>query len=55
VARLSLQPGFCGHPYVVDPQKDVDEQGFHIDRYELDKDHWTEGFVTMVGNEEYKG
>jgi hypothetical protein len=21
--------------------------GFHIDEYEVDKDHWTEGFVTM--------
>ncbi len=54
VARLSLQPGFCKHPHVVDPQKDDDDQGFQIDRYELDTDHWTEGFVTMIGDQEYK-
>jgi hypothetical protein len=54
VARLSLQPGFCKHPYIVDPQKDDDDQGFHLNFYQLDKDHWTEGFVTMVGDEEYK-
>jgi hypothetical protein len=54
VARLSAQPGFCKHPRVVDPQEDEDDQGFHISQYELDKDHWTEGFVTMVGDQEYK-
>ena len=36
VARLRSQPGFCDVP-----------DGFHIDRYELNKDHWTEGFVTF--------
>jgi hypothetical protein len=30
---LSQQPGFCDNP-----------KGFHIDAYELDKDHWEEGF-----------
>lgn len=34
VSRLSQQPGFRDHP-----------EGFHISRYELNKDHWTEGFV----------
>jgi hypothetical protein len=48
VARLSAQPGFCKHPHVVDPLKDDDDQGFHIDRYELDLDHWTEGFVAIT-------
>ncbi|WP_116812344.1 DUF7336 domain-containing protein [Steroidobacter cummioxidans] len=52
-ARLSAQPGFCKHPHVVD-EGDDDDQGFHITQYELDKDHWTEGFVTMVGDQEYK-
>ena len=33
VARLLTQPGFRDHP-----------QGFNIDPYELDADHWTEGF-----------
>ena len=36
VARLLLQPGFYDVP-----------DGFHVDRYELDKDHWTEGFITV--------
>lgn len=35
VARLSQQPGFRAHPH-----------GFHIDRYELNKDHWVEGFIS---------
>lgn len=31
--RLSSQPGFVHHP-----------DGWHIDRYVLDQDHWVEGF-----------
>lgn len=34
--RASDQPGFRENP-----------QGFHIDRYEVDQDWWTEGFVTV--------
>jgi hypothetical protein len=34
--RLSAQPGFVDHP-----------DGWQIDRYLLDKDHWEEGFVTV--------
>jgi len=36
VGRLSSRPGFREHA-----------GGFHIGEYELDKDHWTEGFVTL--------
>ncbi len=36
VARLQLQPGFSDVP-----------EGFCIDRYSLDEDHWTEGYVTL--------
>jgi hypothetical protein len=36
ISRLSCQPGFVEHP-----------NGFHLDRYSVDKDHWTEGFVTV--------
>lgn len=36
-ARLTSQQGFCDHP-----------QGFEISEYPLDKDHWTEGFVTVA-------
>lgn len=36
IVRLSQQPGFSEL-----------KSGFHIDGYELDKDHWAEGFVTV--------
>ncbi len=34
--RLRQQPGFAETP-----------DGFSISRYEIGKDHWTEGFVTL--------
>ena len=37
VERLRGQPGFRGYP-----------ECFTIEAYELDKDHWTEGFVTLA-------
>jgi hypothetical protein len=37
VSRLKTQPGFRHWP-----------DGFSIDEYPLGKDHWTEGFVTVV-------
>ena len=36
VERLRLQPGFCDA-----------QDGFNIDRYKLDEDNWTEGYVTI--------
>ncbi|MCI0357451.1 MAG: hypothetical protein L0211_03075 [Planctomycetaceae bacterium] len=53
--RLADQPGFARHPTIIDSDKTDDEEGFYIDEYELDKDHWTEGFVTLIGDEEYRG
>ena len=47
IERLKTQPGFCDHPRVIDPLVDDEEAGFYIDEYELDKDQWTEGFVTV--------
>jgi homoserine kinase type II len=41
VARLSSQPGFRDHP-----------AGFVASRYELDKDHWTEGFIRTPSDDE---
>ncbi|MBC8236146.1 hypothetical protein H8E77_41900 [bacterium] len=41
INRLSLQPGF----------KDT-KDGFYIDEYEVDVDHWTEGYVTIQDDEE---
>jgi hypothetical protein len=54
VERLAVQPGFSRHSEIVGPESDG-EEGFYIDEYELDKDHWTEGFITMVGDVEYEG
>ena len=41
VERLSTQPGFRETP-----------DGFHIDAYTIDADHWAEGFVSLVGEHE---
>jgi hypothetical protein len=35
IERLRNEPSFVTFP-----------DGFHIDRYELNRDHWTEGYVT---------
>lgn len=37
VERLRRAPGFVDWP-----------EGFTIDAYRLDEDHWTEGFVTIT-------
>ena len=36
IERLRLQPGFREYP-----------DGFTIGPYEVDKDHWTEGFLDL--------
>ena len=36
IERLRSQPGFAGIP-----------DGFTLDEYDLDRDHWAEGFVTL--------
>lgn len=38
VERLTREPGFSDAA-----------DGFHIDEYELDQDHWVEGYVTVGG------
>jgi homoserine kinase type II len=38
VTRLKLQPGFRLRP-----------DDFHVDAYEVDQDHWSEGYVSLVG------
>jgi hypothetical protein len=35
IAGLTLQPGFREH-----------SDGFHISAYEIDKDHWVDGFIS---------
>jgi len=39
--RAIKQPGFAEHP-----------KGFIVDEYQVGKDHWTEGFVTMYPSKE---
>lgn len=40
VKRVSRSPGFRDHP-----------DGFYIDAYEVDEDHWIDGFVTVPPEE----
>lgn len=47
VEKLKIQPGFCDYPRLLNPLVDDEEQGFYVDEYELDKDHWAEGFFTV--------
>jgi hypothetical protein len=37
IVRASRLPGFREH-----------SDGFHVDSYVVDADHWTEGFITSV-------
>ena len=37
IQRLRTQPGFLDYP-----------NGFIVDAYELDEDHWTEGFEDLA-------
>ena len=53
VERLAKQPGFSDEPEIINPGSDDEEQGYYIDKYKIDEDHWTDGFATMVGGEEY--
>jgi hypothetical protein len=46
VRRLIDKPGFSSYPTLVERDSESDE-GFHIGAYELDEDHWAEGFITM--------
>ena len=46
VSRLREQPGFRELPAIVDYSSETSScEGFHIEEYSLDKDHWTEGYV----------
>jgi hypothetical protein len=47
IERLRSQPGFMENPKQVNPLVDDGKEGFYIDEYPLDKDHWTEGYVTV--------
>ena len=36
--RAGVLPGFCQVP-----------EGFSVERYLVDEDHWTEGYITVTG------
>lgn len=55
VGRLGVQPGFSEHPNLIDADATDGQGGFYIDEYELDKDHWAEGFVTLAGDRDSGG
>lgn len=48
IEQVKAQPGFADSPQLRDPLLDEDvEDGFYIDEYTLDEDHWTDGYVTV--------
>jgi homoserine kinase type II len=46
VDRLKGQPGFKDHSDIINPETDTKIQGFYIDEYKVNEDHWREGFFT---------
>jgi hypothetical protein len=46
IARLRTQPGFCALPNIYTDGDSERSEGFSIDAYALDQDHWCEGYVT---------
>jgi hypothetical protein len=47
VKRLKTQPGFSEFPIIIDFETDDNDQGFHVEEYQLDQDHWAEGFISI--------
>ena len=47
ILRVKAQPGFCDHPELIDHSDSACINGFNIDEYELNVDHWEEGYVTV--------
>lgn len=44
--RIATQPGFREFPDIVDCNTE-NKQGFHVEEYEIGKDHWQEGYATV--------
>jgi len=47
IARLSQLPGFSEFSELIDPTVDDYISGFYLEEYEIGKDQWQEGFVTV--------
>ena len=46
--RLATQPGFRDCSAIAEPMTAAtNDQGFYIDEYVLDQDHWAEGYVAV--------
>ena len=45
IERVKNQPGFVDYPLL--QESAADNNGFHIDEYPLNQDHWQEGYVTV--------
>lgn len=46
IQRVNMQPGFSDYPNIIDWDSTECKNGFNIDEYELNEDHWAEGYVT---------
>jgi homoserine kinase type II len=47
IHRLKGQPGFKDAPELRDPLHEDQSDGFYLDEYRVDADHWAEGHVTV--------
>ena len=52
VARFNVKPGFRDFPNVVSSTAGDQMEGFYIEEYQLDQDHWSEGYETSQTYEE---
>jgi len=50
IERLKAKKGFCDYPGMIDHASNDIKNGFNIDEYYLNTDHWDTGFVTEKNN-----
>lgn len=46
IERVKDLPGFADHPNLINPDIDEEVDGFYIDEYQINMDHWTSGYIT---------
>jgi len=47
IQRVNMLTGFSDYPNLIDHDNPESVNGFNIDTYELNVDHWGEGYVTV--------
>lgn len=48
VSEYSSLPGFCNSPNLIEGEDRLDQpDGFYADEYELGRNYWSDGFVTV--------